>query len=300
MLPDRKKVSKRGLRGIKYTAGIGYLIIPEGIDRETYIINCYRNGTISFITENAERFDEIKVSKNILNDLDFPLSSNLPGSQILFNVIPLINIPVVIGSFTKSGEVNLMFENTFNLSKKTKNSVVSIVGDANKGSLNINLDSFQDSGGELNINVNNKSNNAKIKVAVNGKIELESTDELLLTSASKLKFLLINPEDTTLTTEFSYEKEVGFKYKDEFGNELTFNKENIIINAKEKIILGAGKEPLVLGDTLKGILEDILAAIGRLTVNTYFGPSTTPINAAEFEAIKKQLNTILSKYSTTD
>lgn len=303
-IPNKKKVSKRGVNvGRKYTAGIGYLIVPEGIDRDKYIINCFRNGTISFITENAERFDNVKVTKGILNDLEFPKSKNKPGSQILFNFIPIYNIPVVIGLFTKSGEVNLMSENSFDLTKRTESSIVSVVGNAKDGTLNINVDSFQDDkGGEFFVNVSNKSKKAKLKVAVNGNIELESTDETLLTSAKKIRFYVINPKDKTKSTEIIYEKEKGLTYKDEFENKITIDGTNIRLEPKKgnKFNIGDGKEPLILGTTFVNMLNEILTQIQAITVPTPVGPSGIPNNASVFAKIQTQLETLKSKISFTD
>ncbi|EMF82202.1 hypothetical protein LEP1GSC188_3418 [Leptospira weilii serovar Topaz str. LT2116] len=58
-----------------------------------------------------------------------------------------------------------------------------------------------------------------------------------------------------------------------------------------------GLEKTVLGETLKGILTEILDALSALTV-TCTAPSTlssTPTNASVFATIKAKLNTILSQ-----
>lgn len=47
------------------------------------------------------------------------------------------------------------------------------------------------------------------------------------------------------------------------------------------------------GAGLKKTLTDLCDAINRLTVTTQSGPSGTPINAAEFSAIKQELNKYL-------
>ena len=57
---------------------------------------------------------------------------------------------------------------------------------------------------------------------------------------------------------------------------------------------------MVLGDTLKKILEELIDAINSLTVSTPHGPSGTPLNAATFSSIKGKLDTILSQISNTD
>ena len=64
----------------------------------------------------------------------------------------------------------------------------------------------------------------------------------------------------------------------------------------DEIFLGSqnATEPLILGDTLQGLLEELIGAINALTVPTPVGPSGPPINAPQFSAIQSKLSTMLS------
>lgn len=46
-------------------------------------------------------------------------------------------------------------------------------------------------------------------------------------------------------------------------------------------------------ETLKKIFDDLFTAIEQLTVNTNVGPSSVPINAADFAAIKTRVDNLL-------
>ena len=46
-------------------------------------------------------------------------------------------------------------------------------------------------------------------------------------------------------------------------------------------------------ESLKSILEDLISAIEKVTVTTAMGPSGTPINIAEFTAIKNRIPNLL-------
>lgn len=60
-------------------------------------------------------------------------------------------------------------------------------------------------------------------------------------------------------------------------------------------------EPLVRGETLKKILEDLINAISRQRFLTSTGPTATgPDNRSEFESIKNRLNQILSTTNFTE
>jgi len=73
----------------------------------------------------------------------------------------------------------------------------------------------------------------------------------------------------------------------------------IVNKSGQKVNIGDGadtaNEPAILGETLKGLLEQLIDAITALTVPTGVGPSGTPINAAQFAAVKSQLQTALSQ-----
>jgi hypothetical protein len=76
-------------------------------------------------------------------------------------------------------------------------------------------------------------------------------------------------------------------------------KDTVTINAKG-ILLGINAEEyLVKGDTLKTKLEALLDAIMKMTVSTPVGPSTPPINIADFQKIKSELSEILSSQNKT-
>jgi len=62
----------------------------------------------------------------------------------------------------------------------------------------------------------------------------------------------------------------------------------------------SAEEPLVLGNKLVSLMDKLLDAISTLSVTTAQGPSGTPINVAQFTALKGELNTLLSKKVKTE
>ena len=90
------------------------------------------------------------------------------------------------------------------------------------------------------------------------------------------------------------------EFKDQFDNIITSDKDNIKIQVAKEFNINGGKEPMVLGDTLATLLEDMLKAIQKLTVMTPVGTSTVPVNIADFAAIQSKLDTIKSKISNLE
>lgn len=67
--------------------------------------------------------------------------------------------------------------------------------------------------------------------------------------------------------------------------------------SKDSVVLNDGKESMVLGDTLKDLLGELIDEISKMTVGTAVGPSTVPTNVPQFQAIKLKLEQFLSKKS---
>lgn len=82
------------------------------------------------------------------------------------------------------------------------------------------------------------------------------------------------------------------------GAEVLIDKDgNVSISnaSGQTVTAGSGQnEAAALGDTLKSLLEQLIDAITAMTVGTSTGPSSVPTNAAQFIAIKAQLQRILS------
>ena len=75
------------------------------------------------------------------------------------------------------------------------------------------------------------------------------------------------------------------------------NAEGKTVVTSPRIYLGSenAEEPIVLGNKLFDLMEEILDAITQITVPTGTGPSGTPINVAAFQRIKNKIRTILSR-----
>lgn len=109
------------------------------------------------------------------------------------------------------------------------------------------------------------------------------------------------------------EADVGTTVKVESNGNLTIStnggKEQVLVNHQDgsitfkasKIKLGSTEatERLVLGNKWKSLMEKLINAINKIQVPTSSGPSGTPINAVEFNAIKKDLEDALSDFVYT-
>ncbi len=116
-----------------------------------------------------------------------------------------------------------------------------------------------------------------------GKQVIINSDRLLF-NAKEDAILIIGNETVGISTNGTFNVDSGSE---------------TIINSPE-IYLGLGaEEPVVLGDTLLGLLEELCDALAAETHPTPVGPSGPPINASQYSSIKSRLKEFLSPQNKT-
>jgi hypothetical protein len=113
-------------------------------------------------------------------------------------------------------------------------------------------------------------------------------------------------EESALGTFIKISKDGNLLVSDKDGNNLIFfdratNKFEVTAKEEVHIISPAVRlgdaetsDPAVLGDELKGLLQDLIKQINLLRVPTSNGPSGTPLNESAFSAISGRLGEMLS------
>ncbi len=303
----KKYVSNRPL-GARDSAGIGYLIIPSDQERKQYVEHCYRTGTVTIALENGGLINDVLITKSALNNIDFPDKFNELGTIFVWINQPRKNQPIIIGSLSKTNEFVSFNSDKSSLRRSSNGFVSEVIVDSKKGILIINSNSSKGEGGDIYVISTNRAEDdnkkSKLVVRVSGNIDVSSRN-FTLENSKKLLLRVKDLDDDDNVTEIGYEKSVGFSYKDEFGNEAILNSENIQFSPNSKFNIGDGKEPMVLGDTFKDILDDLTdivsdlaTASSQITVvaSSFGAPTSVPANAASFVLAKTKLTTLKEKY----
>lgn len=297
-----KGVSNRGISGKRDSAGIGYITIPENIDRDNFIEYCYRTSTITLMLENGGVIDKVLITKQSLEEVVFPEKSGLQGSQIVWVNQPRKQFPIAIGILSKNNEFVNFNKNKSGLRRTSKNFVSEVLVDAEKGIVLITSNSSIEGGGDIYIISTNKNKTSNLNVIVSQDVNFTSTNFNVSTS-KKIKLYIKDKDVDEEITEISYEKGVGLSYKDEFKNECYINGDNIQFKPNSKFNVGSGKEPAMLSDTFKQMFNDYTDILSKLAdscakiqVGTPMGPSTVPVNVADFAQASLDLNEIKNRY----
>lgn len=187
-----------GVPNKRPTVGIGYIVIPSDVDRDQYIINAFRKEEVCVLNIDGSFLNKVLIDRDCIQRIEFPIDNNNPGSCVVYVNEYVHNQPIIIAVLSKGNENQLLNENEFKLYRKTKAGIVSIIGNADKSQLNIQLLTDNETGGDLYVNLVNKSKSCKLNVEVKGNINLKSTSDFNIDSNSKITLGKENIEHATL------------------------------------------------------------------------------------------------------
>lgn len=276
-------------------AGTGYITIPLNMDREKFIQTCMVTGMVSILLGNSLRLDHVKINQSLLNQISFPENNKQLGSLIVWVNLPEIDYVTVISVLNKNSEVNsISNDNQFQIKKELKGNIVEIFGDVKKGKLSINIDSIKEDFGEIDISVNNKNDTGVLNLNVDGEWNLNIGEiNGKIKDGIALEFKdPIEDKDKSLMVFLSKE---GLTILDDEENEMSFNNSEIILNTKDKVIIGKGEEVAVLGNVFKDFLSDLIDEISSATVTTSLG-NMPLLNKIQIQDYKKKIDSFLSDY----
>ena len=312
-------------RGAKPTvgqSGVGFIVVPDDETRQDYIDTCYRTMTVTMNGGYGYGYiSNVKILEEALQKIKFPLKSTERGTAVFWVRENFTNRPIIIGVVPDGDYTNLLNEGQGRYVQQVGERVVEIFEDATNGVLNISVVSDTEHPAKIRIKASSGNTESVLEVESDGMVRALG-NQVEAIARQDFKIALKNLVDEELIS-FSGDAEKA-EYKDQFNTQITFNEENVNlsteidvnITAKDSVVnltskevniktddklnLDSGKEPMVLGDTLKGILNDLCSALQKMTVMTPVGPSSVPVNVSEFVTIQSKLQNILSKKSNLD
>jgi hypothetical protein len=301
-----RAIKRRGVSNPKYSAGIGYIIIPTNTDRAAYVQKCLRTGTVGILTETGGIIWNVHCNKSDLGFLEFPLVADLADKASLGTAVVWVNLPsqdnpMIVALVERYDEGTTLLEHQFKIIREFNGGHVTISGRGDKGELSLDVMNEASTGGTINISATNLAKSAEINLFTQGQVNIEALGKINLKATDSLNVTIKDRSIDDKETTIQYVKGAGLSYKDEFDNEILANEEKIQIKAVKEVDLGSGKEAMVLGDTAKQFISDLIDQIKAITVPTAFGPSGTPINAPAIASlVSSSLDKILSTYSKTE
>lgn len=288
----------RGGNNVIGQSGIGFIVVPDDNTRQQYIDNCYRTSTVTINGGFGYGYiSAVKILPDVLQKIHFPLKSAERGTPVLWLRENFSNRPIVIGIMSENGYTNLLKENQNRFAQEIDGKTVEIFQDANSATLNINVVGKSDTPANVNIKVASGSEDSVVSIESDGKINVSAND-FTATARNTFNIFLKNGKNDELISLVGDSEKMEFK--DKFGNVITSNENNVNITVAGNFNINDGKEPMVLGQTLVDLLNEILDAIEHITVITPVGTSSVPVNIASFVSAQQKLKNILSTISNLD
>lgn len=296
-----------GIKGIPSSnlpCGVGFVIIPNNVDIKSYKEDVYRSGRVSIYGGYGHsNFYNILIDREVLQRIVFPTETGKMGSPVVWINLPKHNEPIIIASLKYDEDFKSLSEFRSRTTRGTEGNLVDLDLDGKRGKASLNIVGNNNSKGELEITINSVNNNGLLKLIVNGKILEKSSDAVIRISEKQMVNSVVNKKGIMVSKlELNSEAPERFYFEDEFGNKITSSEDqfNVRADKSKKINFGDGKEPLVLAQTLKDILDEYDDALDKLTVPTAFGPSGTRINKTEFKAVRDKFETFFSQLTNSD
>lgn len=279
------------------SGGVGYLVVPEEIDRIQYIEDCYRTQTVSINAgEGYGYFNAVRCPQNVLENLQFPTENNR-GTPVVWIKDGLSHLPVIVGWLRKEGDYYALGENQYRVSKGNNKRNVELFIDGNTSTFQINVLGDKKEPANVQIKLSSENKDSVFNLSSDNEVQLTGVEKATLNSNKEIQLLV--KEEGEKKFQIKYSLGEGFLYEDEFENSIRCVDGLMEINSK-KINHNEGKEPMVLGNTLEGLLSDLLTAIQKITVISPVGATSTPVNTADFIKIQNKLSEIKSKKSNLD
>lgn len=221
----KEGVSREMQGNPNFQTGVGYVVLPEGQDRDKYIQTCFRRERVSILLDNGGGFvKDCYISRQAIQQIEFPDNTSGTGSCVAFINERFNNSIIIIGVISKEDETQLLEEKTFQLEKSTDGNGVNIFGRGKTGELFIDVETNQEAGGKIIINLRNTENNAEFQINCfgNSKIYSQGDTDIISTKNSRLKTITINENsgEEELASEVAVSSETGLKYSDKFGNSI--------------------------------------------------------------------------------
>ncbi len=195
MEESKRSIGTEGVGGRRNTASLWNVIIPQGLGREEYIKNCKQTSTVSVMNENAETYDQVKVDMASMQFIKFPKTDKELGSDVMALNIPGKNRIMITGVFHSNDEQTMMTESEAALLANTETGNAEVRAQGGKGEVHMTVDSSNEKGGKMLINISNTNETAEFTVNINGTANVNAGKDISFVSNTGIQAVVQEPTE---------------------------------------------------------------------------------------------------------
>jgi hypothetical protein len=231
--------------GVNSTVGIGYIVVPFGVDRDRFVKSCYRKQRVHIALDfGGTMYKNCYIDPRILQEIKFPEESKKLGSQIVYVMDKFNAVPIIVASLERADERVVSGEESFTIHRSIDGGDLYLKGNGN-GKLFLNISSIN--GAKVKIDISGE--NSSLEVNNEGSTTLYSESDININSSGKVTQNFLNSSgkiDKTLKLD-----KTGLEFTDINENKFFIDFENGTINHHE------GLEPIPLGNKLQKELNNL-------------------------------------------
>lgn len=200
---------------------IGYIMIPQNVDRDGFIETCYRTNRVCVLVEGGLFKTDVYITNEAIQNISFPEKAGEKGTQVVIASGAFRNQPIIVGTVQGNDETPNWSEEIVRFRKSYKTTTTTLCMDPKHR--------------EFNINVVETIDPVNLTILVGGneehKIKVQSSGEIELIASKKAKVIGFNTIEAQIVDVVKEAKDPGKEIKKVIMNQDKFE---IIRNVQDK------------------------------------------------------------------
>lgn len=259
-----------GIKGFTYSTGLGYVIIPESVDRDKFVQRCFSNGEVSIVRDLGSFgiINKVKVSPEILQTINFPEKPRQLGDCVAWVLEQKTKRHNIVARIPKNDQVGFNWEGRHFIAKEMGGKSVLFSMDAKNGS--VQLLAYNS-----NVEIASFGDDSKTSLFSQGEVTVKGNKAVRTSSNHLIEAKIIKDDKVVTKTTLT---------------------EDFVKHEAEKIIHNKGETEMLRAKETLELLSNLIDLLFNSRVPTAIGlqPLT---NFIEINALKKRLESLKSKKS---
>jgi hypothetical protein len=181
----------RKLNGSSEPISFGFIVIPNGVDRDLYVETCLRTGRVSVMGNGGVFFRDVYITNEVLANIEFPSKENEQGSAVVLASNPYDGIPIVIGSYCRNDQSPMWKENTFQFRKTVGNVTASLMVNPSDNTIMVSINSPE----KASVSVRSTgSSESEVIVESTGSVNVTGGTNVSVKGYTQIEAKVVNPE----------------------------------------------------------------------------------------------------------
>jgi hypothetical protein len=181
----------RKLNASPEAISFGFIVVPNGVDRDLYVETCLRRGRVSVMGNGGAFFRDIYITNEVLANIEFPEKENEQGSAVVIASNPYDGVPIVIGSYPRNDQSPMWKENTFQFRKTVGNVTASLSVDPANNAVIVSINSPKKASVKV---LATGSEESEVIVESTGSVNVTGGTNVSVKGYTQIEAKVVNPE----------------------------------------------------------------------------------------------------------